>query len=334
MTTPMPFHSPARHSIWRPKSSRGTRRRHAATSIASACCCFTWQREIFPFAVGRSAIFAPRTDGEIDSRFAALRPDLPRALARVIDRALSVAPDARFADAAAMADALRDISRRAARRRQIAILTAAAVLLVAGVSTWMRFAGGASPGGGVAAFTPWTQMPANFVQKVNLRGPSVDGIWAPCTSPWGSRNVALCNLHDASVRVLRRSPRTSSIGQLPGRSALSPDGRLLAYVWAGEPDADIVTVFVIGIDGRNNRELYRTTTLKGGVTIEQWSADGRALVARERDTSGAGRVLLIPITGRAPRELWQLTARDFSTALSPDGQALVIERKTVHQTTI
>ena len=254
-------------------------------------------------------------------RLVAARPDLPRDLARVIDRALAPAAADRFADAVAMAAALADAERRARVRRHWAVAAAAGIGLAMAVAALARFVTGEDaqvPG------LSWTEVPQEFRLKANIRGPSLDGQWVPCTSPWGSRNVALCNLVDASVRVLRESPKLPNIGQPAGRSLLSPDGRRLAYAWTGEPDPATTTINVINIDGRANRQLYAGTR---NAWLGQWTPDGKALVIGDRQNMDGYRVLLAPVDGSAIRGLRQLRPEDQRAELSPDGTTLLVERR-------
>jgi serine/threonine protein kinase/Tol biopolymer transport system component len=249
-----------------------------------------------------------------------LRPDLPPALARVIDRALAVSPSGRFSSAATMAAALEAIGANAARRRR-AFVSAAALALVAAASLAIASMFSSAPAGPKGM--SWTSFSPELIRSFNLRGPAVDGHWAPCTSPWGSRNVALCNLTNGDVRILRESPRTATIGQVRGRSLVSPDARRLAYVWEGEPERQ-KTLDIVNVDGSGHRVLF-SLPANDSLSLESWTPDGVSLVTREQ-TASLARLVLVPVAGGPVREVARLIRTDQGTALSPDGRTLVVER--------
>ncbi|HUF48654.1 MAG TPA: protein kinase [Vicinamibacterales bacterium] len=253
---------------------------------------------------------------------------LPRALVLAIDRALAPAPGDRYADATALVDALVTIERGRERRRRLGMAVAAGLGLVVATAGLVRFLSADRRDAGVTGLT-WTAIPERIALEANIRGPAVDGRWVPCTSPYGSRNVALCNLQDGTVRVLRE-PARPGMGQLAGHSQISPDGRWLAYVWQGEPDLLTTTVNVIGLDGTGNREIHRasgTGFAAPDVRLEHWTADSLAVVVHDA-RQAAPRVLLAAVDGSTAREIWQLTLADVRVSLSPDERTLVIERRT------
>ena len=247
-------------------------------------------------------------------------PALPRALARTIDRALAPSPSDRFQNAGLMTTALRQVRTSAQRRWQLAAVVVTAAVLITATAMWMRSSTPSLSG------VSWTEVPPALADKANLRGPTVDGRWVPCTSPWGTQNVAICNLIDFSVRRLRDRPAGAGGGQLAGRSFLSPDGTHLAYVWTratSQTETPVHTLHVINIDNRNDREMFRSDR---SFVLDRWIAGSDSLLIREGTGFDRARALLIPAGDGPAREIARLGETDFLTDLSPDGRMLVVER--------
>ena len=254
-----------------------------------------------------------------------LRSDLPRALTAIITRALNVDPAARFANAADLADSLRASAARSAWTRRAVSAGVAAIAVIA-AATFIGLRLGKTAPARPAGKT-WVQVPPEFVLAANLRGPTVDGQWAPCTSPRGTSNLALCNLITREVRVLRTPDPPIAyefIGQRPGRALISPDGRRLVYRWEGVPDAGITVLHVINVDGTQQRYLFETSL---GLALEEWTPDGRHVLIREASGTPQHRALLVPVDGNPPHQVLTLTPQDQRATLSPDGRTMVVERQ-------
>ena len=240
-------------------------------------------------------------------------PHLPRALTRVIDRALSASAADRFQSATDLAAALHQVRRAATRKRAMAFALPVVTLTAAALWLWVKDRPGAPAG------VSWTKLPQDLVNVFNVRGPSVDGRWVPCTSPWGSRNVALCNLVDGSVRVLR-TPSNPTEAQPAGRSLLSEDGRSLAYVWYSGEKPQRASLRIIDLRSTADREVYHTTDRD--LALERWTSSG--LLLREAAETQEHRSLLV--AAGSARVLAPLHPSDQFTDLSPDGRTLVVQR--------
>ena len=99
-----------------PKFSMAGRRRSAVTFIAWACCSITSRPDPFRFARRQSMAYAMRTVAAFVQAVRDARPDLPRDLAFIIDRATASDEHARFESAAAFELAIRSVDRARARR--------------------------------------------------------------------------------------------------------------------------------------------------------------------------------------------------------------------------
>ena len=111
-------------------------------------------------------------------------------------------------------------------------------------------------------------------------------------------------------------PLTTFVGDEYGPS-FSPDGRQVAFMWAGEDDANI-DIYAMEVDGA--RALRRLTTNPGRDEYPAWSPDGRWIAFRRDDN-----VLLISSFGGAERVVG--TAVGTSVAWSPDSTEVLVPQR-------
>ena len=184
--------------------------------------------------------------------------EMPRSLAKVIDRAIASDPARRYATAQALADALRRAGPEARQRRLlmaagVAVVATAGALSVAALRFGNNGADSASVGAGIVE----VQIDPDLQRRVQIRGPAV-GNWIPC-HPRGSGGIALCNLADGTVQALRM-PASPHERSPVARARLSSDGQWLAYQWHEGADGNrAATVNVIAVDGTRRKELYRSS---------------------------------------------------------------------------
>ena len=257
---------------------------------------------------------------------ASVRGDLPRPVARTIERALSVAPENRFADAEAFAAALRGVHARAARYRHAAIIAAAAiVLIVAAVTITSLLSGRSNDESRGGAGVSMEQIDPTVQQRFHIRGPSFGGGFAPCIDR-RQRDLGICNLRTGEIDVLRRpTPDAGPVDQPMPRALISADGERLAYLWTHRsPDGSPVldALHVIEVRTHRDQELHRSDVME----LTRWTPDGTAIVARDgRDDTG--KYLRIPIDLSQPQTLLRLTPDDDRHGdLSPDGRTMLIAR--------
>ena len=106
----------ARRSTWRRKSSRAGRRRRAATCTAWACCSITSSPAIIRSGPTPSTNCATRTRTAGIGGSARLRPDLPVAFMQVVERAIALDPEERYANASELLAALSALQDRVRTR--------------------------------------------------------------------------------------------------------------------------------------------------------------------------------------------------------------------------
>ena len=245
------------------------------------------------------------------------RPDLPARLAATIDRALESDPARRFENATAMERSIVPLRTHYWRLAAAALLITTVGLLVALVRELRFPPAGRNPGITVEHLDP------TFQQQVFFRGPAI-GNHIPCTQK--ASDVAICDLRDRSVRVLKAEVvKPGRSGEYaPAQAAiLSPDGAQLAYTWiTRQAGKETSAIHVIDVDGGNDRELFVSA---GTAAVKRWIHDGRALSVDER-RGDVRRDILVPTRGGPATEVWPLTPEDWLSDLSPDGRLLAISR--------
>lgn len=108
------------------------------------------------------------------------------------------------------------------------------------------------------------------------------------------------------------------------RPAVSPDGRLLAYVYLDEKEWGVAVVAFEGGEATKKFPFPPTVSSR----FFRWTPDGQALahIANER---GASNIWLQPLNGDPPKQLTNFQAGQlFSFTWSPDGQWLAYMRHT------
>lgn len=255
----------------------------------------------------------------------ALRPDVPRALAAVIEGAIAPLPERRYTTAAAMTGVLRQANRRVPKSIVVAgmILAAVAGALLAAQAfrSPERWSPAASPANETltAAIVPVTSTPGEK--------------WSPALSGDGSR-VAYTWLRKGAIGIHvtdLRSGRTWQVKGVDGAShpTWAPDGRSLAFYGPfasdeGPPDA----VRVVPLDGGQPRILWRTWRQLMGSGLS-WSPDGRQLALSARASVGQPfRIMLLDVSTLTRQWLTDPVSAGGDTlpAFSPDGASLAFVR--------
>jgi eukaryotic-like serine/threonine-protein kinase len=257
------------------------------------------------------------------------RPDVPAALAAIIERAIAAEPEVRFADAAAVAEALRRTAGQAGGGWAVALPAGLAALMLAlgGLAAWSAISRpSAAP---AIAGVSEVQIDPALQVRAAIRGPVIDGYLAPC-HPRGSQGIAICNLRDGSIRPIRMPARQGE-SATTGRALISPDGRLLAHQWNDGTGETRHSLHVAPLDGTSAREIYRTHR---PLALLRWTPDGRAVVFRElaaganHDTGGSAEdVVVLRLDGDLPQRL-RLEPGDSASDLSPDGRTLLVTTRT------
>jgi WD40 repeat protein len=279
----------------------------------------------FPIAGGTIREIRRAHDEGSRPSLGAIRRDLPAHLVEAVDRSLDPRPDRRFATARAFASALAATTTRPMRRVAVIAGTltfavaALMILVVASQFSSPPPLGAARPGAGVVV----QQVFPEFQRDVSIRGAAHKGRWVPCARR-NSRSMAICDLEDLSIKVLRAPQNPATEGVPRSMALFSPDGRRLAYVWATGPRDERMSLRVIDVSTNEERTLFEVL---GVLVLRQWISSRRALHVTAHVRGEQRRDLLVPLDGGPPQWLWSWTDGVTSTALSPDGRTLTAARQ-------
>jgi serine/threonine protein kinase/Tol biopolymer transport system component len=250
---------------------------------------------------------------------ASLRPDYPNALVTLIERALSQRALDRFSTARAMAeDASRivDSDQPQWKRRPLVWTAASVFVLATAIATVPRLAGEreATASGDVRARLLWDD-------ATDLGGTtSADGRLLSFTD-WSTASLAVRDLVSGRTTVLTNGRPGTSVE----RSAVSPDGRSVAYAWldpssARDDGSGAYELRVVSISGGDARALPMGPDVRY-LEPHAWSPDGEwiaAAVARQ----GRRTIELVSRAGTARRVVATLPTWPGDTRFSPDGRWL------------
>ncbi len=245
------------------------------------------------------------------------RPDLPRALVGVIDRALAPEPAARFDSVGSMEAALAALAPAAepqpARKHLtvVSMVAAAALITVAIVAVQRAVAPRATSGmviRRVAADAPVD----------GTTGLSSDGRYVSRVDWARTGNLVLTDLTTGETRPLTKKASWFESDEAAEFSAFSPDDKQIAYVWlttAGGYD-----LRVVGADGSQPRVLYRDEETVY-IPFVEWSPDGKSLLIILNRRDDTHQMAILPIAGGRPRVLKTFDWRSpGKVCFSPDGR--------------
>jgi serine/threonine-protein kinase len=207
-----------------------------------------------------------------------LRPDLPDILIAAIERATAPDPAGRFENAAALEAAVSAAVQnapagakgRTPSRAWIAGLAVVSGLSLTTLAIWMSSRPQSSNG----------VVTARHVKRdVEGWGPmTADGRFVGCRDP-ATGNIALCDLRHGDIRPISRD---ASANAGAGPSAISPDGRRIAYRWrVGHPREARFDLRVIRVIDGSVQNLH--TGGDQGISFAEpyaWSPDGTHLAVR------------------------------------------------------
>lgn len=248
---------------------------------------------------------------------AEVRPDLPRALVGVIDRALSPQPAGRFDCAASMDAALAALAPTAAphatRKYQIGVsmVVAAALILVAIVALQR-------------AVTPRVTSEM-VIRRVAADAPvdgttglSSDGRYVSRVDWVKTGNLVLTDLTTGETRALTGKTSWLESDEAADFSAFSADDKQIAYVWltaAGKYD-----LRVVGADGSRSRVLYRDDETVY-IPFVAWAPDSKSLLMVLNRRDHTHQLAILPTAGGQPRVLKTFDWRSPGhVRFSPDGR--------------
>lgn len=105
--------------------------------------------------------------------------------------------------------------------------------------------------------------------------------------------------------------------------AWSPNGRTIAFQGGGTDD--LLRIFLVGVNGRDLRQLTNMPVGAEGETDPAWSPDGRS-IAFSSDRDGDREIYVIHADGTGLQKITDNSVDDASPSWSPDGTRLVLAR--------
>ncbi|MBM4020595.1 MAG: hypothetical protein FJ288_20130, partial [Planctomycetes bacterium] len=174
--------------------------------------------------------------------------------------------------------------------------------------------GGLSRPSGIALRKAW-ECPIGIVEGT----PSLDGRYLSYVD-WETGDLAVRDLVTGQNRRLTNKGTWKDSDEYADASAISGDGRQIAYAWFNKEKS--YELRVMGIDGSQPRVVFRD---KETSYLEpyQWTADGKQILVYLNLEGRERRIALIPAAGGPARVLkTQARYREYPS-LSPDGRFLV-----------
>lgn len=157
---------------------------------------------------------------------------------------------------------------------------------------------------------------------VNWRGqPSRDGRYWPYVD-WAASAGDLW-IWEPLGGARRAVTRSADRNHTAGESAMSPDGRRVAFAWGSQNGGD--ELLVAEADGSGRRRILPREAADQPVPIE-WSSDGAYVLCWLLRKSGRADLALVPTSGGAPRLLQTFeTSRPQTARLSRDTRFVVYD---------
>ena len=161
------------------------------------------------------------------------------------------------------------------------------------------------------------------IDRRQLTGsPTPDGRYFSFRDP-ETGDLALRDLVTGQNRRLTNKGTWKDSNEHAYGSVISGDGRQIAYAWCNKEK--FYELRVIGIDGSNPHTVYRDKEFGFWISVFQWTADGKQILANVGKSGEEYHLALIPAAGgpvrvlKTPSRLW------WDASLSPDGRFLVYD---------
>jgi Tol biopolymer transport system component len=152
--------------------------------------------------------------------------------------------------------------------------------------------------------------------------PSPDGRHLSFTD-WETGDLAVRDLLSGKNRRLTAKGTWKDSDEYAEASAISGDGRQVAFAWFNKED--YYELRVVGIDGSKPRVVFRDKEVGFFVEPYQWTADGKQILVALQKSKEETRIALVPAAGGPARVLKTLVRYPWYASLSPDGRFLVYD---------
>ncbi len=140
---------------------------------------------------------------------------------------------------------------------------------------------------------------------------------------WETEDLAVRDLETGKSRRLTNKGSSEESSEGAEYSAISPDGRQIAYGWFNKDDFGELRL--IGIDGSKPRVLYGNRHLDV-IQPAAWSPDGKQILATFYGKDVTSKIVLVSVADGSVRVLKELGWRmPLKPAISPDGRYIAYD---------
>jgi serine/threonine protein kinase/dipeptidyl aminopeptidase/acylaminoacyl peptidase len=252
---------------------------------------------------------------------AELRPDVPPALAAVIERALAATPSGRWASAGDMVSALRSLERPARSIWKAGSASLVALIVVLGAALAFVLLRRPNPDEDTLTIRQVTT-PDDLYLFGRL---SYDGKYLPYSGSLGSRLI-LRNLLTGEDRALFDKPAAEN--GIIETAVVSRDNARIAFSWETEAARELR---IIDFSGGNQRVVLRDETPGGGfvtgavIAPIDWTSDGSRILALRTRIADSHDIVLVDTRDGAVRTLKSGLQWPVSMSLSRDSRYVVFD---------
>ena len=140
---------------------------------------------------------------------------------------------------------------------------------------------------------------------------------------WSTGDLAIRELATGADRRLTNKGPWSASNEYGDSSVFSPDGKQVAYSWAGKNEA--FDLRVIDAGGSEPRVLYRNEDVSY-LQPAQWSPDGKSILTRLVRKDRTNQIALVSVADGSVKILKTLDwRRPVKMSYSPDGRSIVYD---------
>jgi Tol biopolymer transport system component len=151
---------------------------------------------------------------------------------------------------------------------------------------------------------------------------SSDGRYLSYTD-WETGDLAIRDLETGKNRRLTNKGSWDGSSEYAEFSAVSPDGKQVAYAWSNKDDS--YDLRLIGSDGSKPTTLYVNADVEW-IQPATWSPDGKHILATFTRKDGTNQIVLVSVADGSVRVLktldWQFPGK---TSFSPDGRYIAYD---------
>lgn len=160
--------------------------------------------------------------------------------------------------------------------------------------------------------------------------PSADGRFIGFTD-WNTGELGIRDLTTGQSRILTNGAGWATSRDYAESSAISPDGRQIAYSWFVTSKLTY-ELRLMPLNGGPSRTLYRGEGKREYPKVSGWTPDGKEVLVVRALTDRTSQLALISTQDGSVRVLKSFTWRNLNARLSPDGRFVAYDSPTDDKT--